>query len=100
MACRLPSPSLEQFGSRICLALTGRKEYIRPVQAIVQALQNKKVENFRSRLPSGCSTNWMEASTESSSASAVAQKESALAYKLTRISLVPFLLFSVTIVWS
>jgi hypothetical protein len=33
-------------------------------------------------------------------ASAVAQKESALAYKLTRISLVPFLLFSVTIVWS
>jgi hypothetical protein len=28
-------------------------------------------------------------STESSSASAVAQKESALAYKITRISLVP-----------
>ncbi len=42
MACRLPSLSLEQFGSRICPALTGRQEYIPPVQAIVQALQNTK----------------------------------------------------------
>ena len=33
---------MEQFGPRICPALTGHQEYIPPVQSIVQAFQNTK----------------------------------------------------------